>query len=122
MLATSRLRIGSAFLLVVSLLSGISAGAAAPLEVYGHLPSMEDIAISPDGSQVACIKTLGDDRLLLVVNLSDMQVIKEVRIGQNKVRSVRWADKNHLMLTTSSYDRVSGFTGSKSEFLYLLTY
>jgi hypothetical protein len=32
---------------------------ATPLEVYGRLPTLEDLVISPDGSRVAYVQTNG---------------------------------------------------------------
>jgi hypothetical protein len=43
------------------LLLAATAGAA-PLEVYGRLPALEAVAISPDGSRLAYVRTEGDVR------------------------------------------------------------
>jgi hypothetical protein len=38
------------------------ARAALPLEVYGRLPRLENLALSPDGARIAFAKTEGNDR------------------------------------------------------------
>ena len=44
---------------------------AAPLELYGRLPNIEDVAISPDGGMVALIYTNGEDRQIVLRNQAD---------------------------------------------------
>ena len=38
------------------------------LAVYGRLPSLEDVALSPDGARIAFVKTTEDRRLLTIVS------------------------------------------------------
>jgi dipeptidyl aminopeptidase/acylaminoacyl peptidase len=75
--------------------------AVVPLEVYGRLPRLENVALSPDGTRVAFIKTEGDTRVVAVVTLADHQMLRGVRLGEQKVRSIRWADDNRLLIVTS---------------------
>ena len=42
------------------------ARAALPLEVYGRLPRLENLALSPDGTRIAFVKTEGNDRVVAV--------------------------------------------------------
>src|SRR5690348_2827657 len=46
-------------------------GWSAPLEVYGRLPSLEDVSLSPDGTKLAVIRTTGNARLLAFLSLTD---------------------------------------------------
>lgn len=41
----------------------LQAAWAAPLEVYGRLPHLEDFALSPDGTRIAFVKTEGNTRI-----------------------------------------------------------
>jgi hypothetical protein len=50
------------------------AAEATPVDVYGHLPSLEDLALSPDGTRVAFIETEGDERNLYVTSLNEGRV------------------------------------------------
>jgi hypothetical protein len=38
--------------------------ASTPLEVFGRLPTLEDVIISPDGLNIAFVNTSGDQRTL----------------------------------------------------------
>ena len=79
-----------------ALLFGHVARAAVPLEVYGRLPSLEDIALSPSGDRIAFVRTTENTRTITVGSLSDHKALSGLRIGDQKLRSVQWA-----MRTTS---------------------
>ncbi len=92
---------------------------AVPLAVYGHLPSVEDVALSPDGSRVAYIRTEGNLRLVVVAAVADRKMIRWVRAGEEKLRSIAWADDDNLILTTSATTSNFGF---KEEWFMLRVY
>ena len=95
-------------------------GWTAPLEVYGKLPSVEDVALSPDGSRLAMIRPVADDRMLVVISVSEHKVLgKGLRIGSTKLRSLEWADDDHLMIITSETALPMGLIGRRHEW-YLL--
>jgi dipeptidyl aminopeptidase/acylaminoacyl peptidase len=95
-------------------------GAAASLEVYGRLPSIEDVALSPDGSLIALVRTTANDRVLVVHSLVEhKRVGSALRIGTAKLRSIEWADNNHLMLFASVTGMPLGLDGPAHEW-YLL--
>ena len=95
-------------------------GRTAPLEVYGKLPSVEDVALSPDGSRLAMIRPVADDRMLVVISVSEHKVLgKGLRIGSTKLRSLEWADDDHLMIVTSETALPMGLIGRRHEW-YLL--
>ena len=74
---------------------------AAPLEVFGRLPSIEAACLSPDGSRMALVRTSQDDRLLAVVSLQDNAMLGGMRLGNTKLRGIEWADDSHVMVFTS---------------------
>ncbi|MDB5424411.1 MAG: peptidase prolyl oligopeptidase active site domain protein [Phenylobacterium sp.] len=92
------------------------AAAAAPLEAYGRLPSIEDIAISADATRLAAMVTQGDARRLLVKRLSDGVVEAEVALGKTKARSITWAGRDHLLITTSSTAEIANAYGPRREY------
>lgn len=100
-------RIGSV-VVVLSAVFGLLAapiGWTAPLEVYGGLPTLEDISLSPDGTRLALIRTSGNERLLAVLSLIDHKLIgKPQLLGTIKMRSVQWADDDRLLLISSKTD------------------
>jgi hypothetical protein len=93
-----RLQFAGIFLVLLA----SQAPAATPLEAYGRLPSLEFATLSPDGSKIAFVQTVQDLRLLEIFDLADRKVLGRTRVGDNKVRSVQWADDTHLLLTTAS--------------------
>ena len=78
--------------------SGAQAGA--PLEAYGQLPGLASVNISPDGSALALIATVGDERRIIVKSLTG-PVLASAVIGLRKVRNVQWADNNHVLIEVS---------------------
>jgi dipeptidyl aminopeptidase/acylaminoacyl peptidase len=95
-------------------------GRAAPLEVYGRLPDLEEVSLSPDGNRLAMIHTQGNDRFLLVVSLKDgKRVGKALRIGSVKLRSVNWADNSRLMIGSSETAAPVGLIGATHEWSLL---
>ncbi|HME38471.1 MAG TPA: prolyl oligopeptidase family serine peptidase [Steroidobacteraceae bacterium] len=88
---------------LMALTALLAAGAAHPaaLEDYGRLPSLEDAAISPDGSRLAYVRTDGDERIVAVVSLPDRRPQGALKVGAERLRSIEWADNNRLLIRTS---------------------
>ena len=79
----------------------VTPAVAAPLEVYGRLPSIEDVQISPDGKRVALMTTKGEGRYIFVFDLAEMDKLATVSAGDNKVRAMEWADNDNLIFQLS---------------------
>ena len=92
------------------------APSAAPLEAYGKLPAIEDVAISPDATRLGAITTNGDQRAVIVKNLLSGAVEAHAQAGRAKIRSIDWAGNDHLLITTSATDRVFDAWGPRGEF------
>lgn len=75
-----------------------SSPAAVPLEVYGRLPDIEDVALSPSGRRVALVKVVGEERRLVVLDLAG-QVLVNAGIGDVKLAGLSWADEIHLQIS-----------------------
>ncbi len=95
---------------------------AVPIEVYGRLPSLEEVSLSPDGSQIAFVRTTEDVRLIEVLSLSSRKVTGGLRVGEQKVRSIRWADNDHLLVVTSATSLPVGMIGTEHEWYMLQVY
>lgn len=70
------------------------------LSLYGALPMVEDVQISPDGSKLAVITTDGDNRYLTVRKTLGGG-ITGVAVGAHKLRGVTWAGEDHVLLLSS---------------------
>ncbi|HXV01569.1 MAG TPA: S9 family peptidase [Caulobacteraceae bacterium] len=80
----------------------IAAGAhAAPIEAYGGLPSLENVAISPNGQMLAFAVTDGEKRKIVIQELETRQAVAVLNAGDQKVRDIRWGGDGHLIVTTS---------------------
>jgi dipeptidyl aminopeptidase/acylaminoacyl peptidase len=95
-------------------------GWTAPLEVYGRLPSVEDVALSPSGTRIALVRTTANDRVLFLLSLDNHKLLgKPLRLGSVKLRSIQWADDSHLMIVISDTTMPMGLVGRVHEW-YLL--
>jgi dienelactone hydrolase len=100
-----------------------AAGEAIPLEAFGHLPSLEDVVISPDGTKIAFVRTRSDDRNLIVAPLNKPEVLGGVRVGGAKLRRVEWVDDDNILATVSSTSPPPvGFIGATREWFQLANY
>jgi dipeptidyl aminopeptidase/acylaminoacyl peptidase len=86
---------------LAALLRVPSAAAAAPLEVYGRLPRYENVVLSPDGSRVAFIRTDENARTVVALELASGKKLGQLGAGDQKLRGIRWADNDRLMIFTS---------------------
>lgn len=102
----------AAFLACMSRSAQASPPATLGAEAYARLPNVESVHISPSGERIAYIATDGDHRRLTVKNLSG-QVIYTVSAGDLKVRTVHWADDEHIVLILSM---AQGLLGEVHEF------
>ncbi len=96
------------FLGLLSVLAAPS-GRAVPLAVYGQLPNIENVAISPDGSRLAYVRTQGDMRVVFIADVADRKIIRWVKAGTTKLRGIRWADPDNLMIMASVSAAAYGF-------------
>src|SRR5580692_854295 len=96
---------------------------AVPLEAFGRLPSLEDVAISPDGTKLAFVRTNGESRNLVVIPLGKREIIGEVRIGDTKLRDIDWVDDENILATVSSTSPPPfGYSGATREWYQLTLY
>lgn len=85
------------------------------LAIYGQLPNIETVRISPDGSKLAVVLTNSEQRYLMVREIGGA-VLTSVAVGQTKLRSVTWASEEHLILVVSQTEEVRGLMGPAREY------
>jgi hypothetical protein len=73
-----------------------------PPDAFGHLPTLEEVMLSPDGSKIAFVKTVGDQRDLLVVLVGEAQAVGGAHLGDAKLRGVQWMNDDNLLITSSN--------------------
>ncbi len=87
-----------------------AADALPPIEAYGELPSVREVAISPDGKHFASL-TRQDGEDYFVVSEVGGKVIGGARTGVFKARDVRFISNNHVVLIASETTSAYGFHG-----------
>jgi len=93
---------------------------AVPLAAFGRLPNLEDVAISPDGTKIAFVRTKGEIRNLVVTPVTGHEILGGVRIGESKLRGVRWIDDDNLLATASTTSLPPiGFSGEMGEWFQM---
>jgi len=112
---------GSRHLRLLALLMLAPAGAlhATDLQVYGGLPAIEEVALSPQGTRLAVVRTTGDARLVTVLAMADHKTVGALRMHDQKLRGLQWADEDHLLVWTSVTGLPWGFAGEDQELAQL---
>ena len=96
-------------------------GAPPPISLYGQLPNVQSMVLSPDGSKWAAV--MGDERAaqIQVRTLVDNKLLSVTSAETSKVRGVTWAGNDHVIATISTtqpFDKTAG--GPKREWYMLL--
>ncbi len=92
-----------------------AADAKPDLAVYGQLPNIEQVELSPDGSKLAVVVTNGDQRFLTVRQVGG-GILGGMKVGDTKLRDVTWAGEDHLILVVSRTEQVFGLAGPSREY------
>jgi len=88
---------------------------AAPLEAYGRRPAMDQVEISPGGARLAFIAEIGAGQRVVVRDVAQKKIIAAVSGGEFKIRSIQWADEDHLIVISSRLTELRGVTTSTSK-------
>ncbi len=115
------MRLGWVVASVLALLCVVPA-AAAPLEAYGQLPSLDHVSISPDGKNLSFVTSAGGKRTIMIKSVADLTTVAAIAVNERKLRSVWWADSSHLLITASSTQVGNGLIGSKRELFTTQSY
>jgi dipeptidyl aminopeptidase/acylaminoacyl peptidase len=98
-----------------------AAADAAPLSAFGRLPTLEDVAISPDGTKIVFVRTDGESRKLIVLPLNKREVLGAFLVGDTKLRDVDWVDEDNILATISGTSPPPfGFIGATREWYQLV--
>jgi dipeptidyl aminopeptidase/acylaminoacyl peptidase len=89
--------------------------APAAISVYGDLPGVEDMSISPDGKAYAAIARIQNMRQIVVTDIAG-KLLMSAPLADAKVRGIRWAGPRVAIVTTSVTAPLGmGFTSNKVE-------
>ncbi|MEM8772707.1 MAG: prolyl oligopeptidase family serine peptidase [Pseudomonadota bacterium] len=79
----------------------IGAHAQPPLEVYGQLPNLRLVAISPNGERIAFVRDTGDGEFVSALDLKTGKSFGAVGTAKIKVRSLYFASDDYVIFTAS---------------------
>ncbi len=89
-----------------------TADAADRAEIYGALPDIGIMAISPDGATVAWRNSTDTSDAIIVYSMADRKVIGGVTLDDEiRPSSLLFATDDKLVLVVSEHGRISGFMG-----------
>ena len=93
-----------------------------PLSAYGDLPAVEAVALSPSGRRMAFVTVVGADRVLMATELSGNRPLAALRVGDVKVRAVRFADDDFdiLLIGHEGHEEVVGTSGEAPDHITLV--
>jgi dipeptidyl aminopeptidase/acylaminoacyl peptidase len=97
------------------------ASEASKLSLYGALPMVEDVQISPDGSKLAVITTDGENRFL-TIRRTEGGGLAGIAVADNKLRSMSWAGEDHVILVSSVATRGLNLDGPKREYFTVVDF
>jgi len=111
-----RRRIFRATRLALGFLGAMPAWAGLPrLDVYGDLPGIEDMSISPSGTGIAIAGRVGNERQLVAVG-AQREVRAAAPPNDTKLRDIRWAGEDIVLAVTSVTENLGQqFTRAKAE-------
>ena len=72
-----------------------------PLTLYGQLPGVEAMALSPDGKRIATVSRIKGDRRLVVAEYNGA-LLSAAPMGDTKLRGLQFAGNDTVLLTKSS--------------------
>ncbi|MGC6330325.1 alpha/beta hydrolase family protein [Rhizorhabdus sp. FW153] len=85
------------------------------LAVYGDLPGIEAMSISPSGTGIAIAGRVGDERKLVVLG-AQREVLAAAPLNDTKLRDIRWAGEDMVMaITSAAEDLDPEYTVAKTE-------
>ena len=72
-----------------------------PLEVYGSLPAVELMRLSPSGARYAFVTVVNEKRMFVVVG-EDGKALYANDVSDTKPRDIRWVGEDHVLVILSS--------------------
>jgi dipeptidyl aminopeptidase/acylaminoacyl peptidase len=109
-----------AALLLSAVMATAAASAPPPISLYGQLPNVQRMTLSPDGTKWAAV--MGDEKAaqIQVRSLADNKLLSVTPAEKSKVRSVTWAGNDHVIATISTTQNFDTGTGGVKRERYML--
>lgn len=105
----------SALRFLISAVFSAFAGAASAEgdpAVYGAVPSVSEVQISPDGKSVAMLRAVDNSMSVVFYDLENLDAKPSgIQVGGGKARDIIWADNDHVLVLASQTGRMQVTTG-----------
>jgi dipeptidyl aminopeptidase/acylaminoacyl peptidase len=100
-------------------LAGAAAAAPPPISLFGQLPAISTIELSPDGKR--WVAAMGDDTStqIQVRSVADGKLLSFTPVEKAKLRDVTWLSNDHIVSTMSTTTAVAGLEGPRREWYQL---
>lgn len=98
------------FIVLLLLLSAVVT-ASPTANDYGALPTMQMVAISPNGDLIAYRKVADGQDAVVVTSMSQKKVLLALDVSNVQPRTMSFFNNNQLLMVASEYRRVEGFRG-----------
>ncbi|MGQ0836016.1 MAG: alpha/beta fold hydrolase [Gammaproteobacteria bacterium] len=89
------------FIGLMAALAQAAAGAPPPVEAFGRVPQVDNIALSPDGKFVAWDDNSGTQPIVVVFDLEARKQKGRFPIADSKLRRLQWSDASTLLVDLS---------------------
>lgn len=115
-------RVGSRLVVVAAILGGGLAAAVADMlppgaAIFGSVPALQSVALSPSGATVAWAETGGPVPQVVAVDVASGRAMRRAPLPEGvKLRNLEWADDETLLITVSLAHLVRGDTPQLHEF------
>ena len=112
-------------LLLVLLAIAPATDAAPPIDAFGQLPTLGDIALSPDGTRWAAIVGGVAGSEVQVREVTSGKLLLASPAKDYKMRGLQWADNDRILLTISQTTRIRSedfMFADRGEFSLMLLY
>lgn len=101
--------------ITIAVTCALSQGAFADPNIYGKLPGLDSIDLSPQGTRYAFVAEIGGQRRLVIMDAkADKPVFTSV-VPPAKIRGLRWASENHMFLEISDTQNMQAMFGATLE-------
>ena len=92
-----------------------AADPAKTLEAFGRLPLITDLALSPDGAQVAQVAHRTEDMMVLITDATTHKPALVSQLPSIKIRDLYWINNHRLVALRSTATTVWGLENGKRE-------
>ncbi|MCB1625878.1 MAG: S9 family peptidase [Pseudomonadales bacterium] len=98
-------------------LAAIAPAAPPPPSVFGRSPALTDVSLSPNGKRLVWAESVHDAPVVVIYDLDQKKQLRKFAVGDVlKLRDMRWADDETVLVTVSQVRQFSDKQNDKFEY------